>query len=140
MNYLWYQTVHGADLEQGDILESCPVFLPRADLPPEEDGILFFDEELRDVVVVSQTCDLVVGREKVSEVLLCPLWQRGQLLPPHFLATAKGMEDARRGILPGFHLLAPCEEPGFERDVRVVDFRRVYSLPVAFARRQAENA
>lgn len=140
MDYPWYQIVSGAELEQGDILESCPVFLPRADLSGAEDEVVLFDEELRDVMVLSQSCDLVGGREKVSEVLLCPLWQRGQMVPPHYLATAKGMEDARRGILPGFHVLAGCSQPGFERDVRVVDFRRVYSLPVAFVRRQAEKS
>jgi len=139
MDYPWYQIVRGPGLEQGEILEACPVFLPLADLSAAEAGAVSFDEELRDVIVVSQTCDLVAGREKVSEVLLCPLWRRGQLAPPHYLGSAKGMEDARCGLLPGFHLLAACQEPGFEREVRVVDFRRVYSLPVFFLRRQAER-
>src|SRR5437764_11765616 len=102
MYYPWYSLVGGTDLEQGDILENCPVFLPRADLPATDEGTVFFDEELRDVILVSQSCDLAIGREKVSEVLLCPLWRRAQLTSPHYLATAKGMEDARRGVLPGF--------------------------------------
>ena len=139
MDYPWFQIVRGANLEQGDILESCPVFLPRTDVVVAEEDTIFFDEELRDVIVISQTCDLVAGREKVSEVLLCPIWHRAQLTPPHYLATSKGMEEARRGILPGFHVLAACDLPGFEREVRIVDFRRVYSLPVPFVRRQAEG-
>ena len=53
------------------------------------------------------------------------------------LATARGMEDARRGNLPGFHVLAASDIPGLEREVRVVDFRRVYSLPVGFLRKKA---
>ena len=137
MDYPWYRIVRGDVLEQGDMLESCPVFLPRADLPESEEETILLDEELRDVAVITQSCDLVPGREKVSEVLLCPLWNRAQLVPPHYLATAKGLEDARRGIVPGFHILAACDEPGFEREVRIVDFRRVYSLPLAFVRRQA---
>lgn len=47
------------------------------------------------------------------------------------------MEDARRGNLPGFHVLAACDLSGLQREVRVVDFRRVYSLPVAFVRKKA---
>jgi hypothetical protein len=47
------------------------------------------------------------------------------------------MEDVRRGNLPGFHLLAECELPDFAREVRIVDFRRVYSLPLSFVRRRA---
>jgi hypothetical protein len=42
------------------------------------------------------------------------------------------MEDGRRGNLPGFHVLAECCVAGFEREVRVVDFHRVYSIPVGF--------
>ena len=82
----------------------------------------------------------MAGREKVSEVLLCAVWHRAQLVPPHYLASSKGLEEARRGVLPGFHILAACGVPGFEREVRIADFRRVYSLPVPFVRRQAENA
>jgi hypothetical protein len=47
------------------------------------------------------------------------------------------MEDARKGRLPAFHVLAESSIDGFKREVRVVDFRRVYSLPVPFMRRRA---
>ena len=100
MNYPWYQILHGPDLEQGDILESCPVFLPRAGTPLAHWNEITLDADLRDVIVMTQSCDLTSGREKVSEVLLCALWHRSQLRPPHFLATAKGLEEARRGALP----------------------------------------
>jgi hypothetical protein len=53
------------------------------------------------------------------------------------LATARGLEDARRGNLPGYHLLAACDLPGFVRELRIVDFRRVYSLPLTFVRQRA---
>src|SRR4051812_30086922 len=71
MDYPWYQVVHGTGLEQGDILESCPVFLPCADAVASEPDTLLLDEEIRDVIVVSQSCDLVAGREKISDILLC---------------------------------------------------------------------
>jgi len=135
--YPWYQALSGDDIEQGDILESCPVFLPPEDLAV---GSLAqeakFRWEDRDVIVLSQSCDLVKGREKVAEVLLCAVWRRSELTEGP-LATPKGMEDARRGNLPGFHLLAECTLPGLRREVRVVDFRRVYSLPLGFIRRYA---
>ena len=137
--YPWYRTVQGDDIEQGDILEGCPVFLPPADLAELPLAEAVFQWEELDVIVVSQTCDLVKGREKVSDVLLCPAWRRSELTTGH-LATPRGIEDVRRGNLPGFQLLAACDLPGFEREVRVVDFRRVDSLPPAFARRRAAAA
>ncbi len=28
ISYPWYKTIHGDEIEQGDIFESCPIFLP----------------------------------------------------------------------------------------------------------------
>ena len=86
--------------------------------------------------MLSQSCDLVQGREKLTDVLLCSLWQRAELTEG-YLATNKGMEEARRGNLPGFHVLAACDLQGLIREVSVVDFRRVYSLPLTFLRTRA---
>jgi hypothetical protein len=61
----------------------------------------------------------------------------GAELKTGHLASETGMEDARKGRLPSFHLLAESTLDGFKRGVRVVDFRRVYSLPVAFVRKRA---
>ena len=79
---------------------------------------------------------LVKGREKLAEVLLCSVWSRSELTTGH-LATPQGMEDARRGNLPGFHVLAECGLAGPPREVRFVDFRRACSLPVAFLRKKS---
>jgi len=137
LEYPWFRKVIGNSLHQGDIFEDCPVFLPPVDLDPaSEEAELTWEK--RDLIVMSQSCDLVSGREKVTEVLFCAVWSQSDLPPNSHLASAKGLEDARRGNLPGFHLIANCTEPDFIRDVRIVDFRRCYSLPLAFVRRQAE--
>jgi hypothetical protein len=136
--YPWYRMVQGTDLAQGDLLERCPVFLPPADLAEPWDEAAFAWQE-RDVVVMTQTCDLVVGREKVTEVLLCAAWSRADLTAGH-LSTPRGLEDARRGNLPGYHLLAECRLPDMARELRIVDFRRVYSLPLTFVRQVAARA
>ena len=132
--YPWYADAQGDEIEQGDLFEACPVYLPTADA--REHGIVDFEWEERDLIVLSQTCDLVKGREKLTEVLLCSVWNRSELTTGH-LSTPKGLEDARRGNLPGFHVLAECDLAGLAREVRVVDFRRVYSLPLAFLRKRA---
>jgi hypothetical protein len=122
-NYPWYGLIQGPDLSQGELLDRCPVFAPPEDLPEPWDNVAFNWEE-RDVIVMSQSCDLVPGREKVTEVLLCAAWCRSELTAGH-LSTSRGLEDARRGNLPGYHLLADCVLSGVERELRVVDFRRV---------------
>jgi hypothetical protein len=142
VDYAWYRTVTGDDLEQGDMLRRCPVFLPPSELRIDEstaEGLTAeFDWVERDVVVLSQTCDLVKDREKVKEVLLCALWTCAEI--GGHLATSRGMEDARRGNLPGYHMLAACEIAGFETEVAVVDFRRIYSLPLGYVRQLVSRA
>ncbi len=137
--YPWFGVVSGDDIEQGDILEGCPVFQPPDDLTvkaTEELSTATFMWNERDVIVMTQSCDLVKGQEKgVDDVLVCVIWKRSELTG--HLAKIEGMEDARKGRLPACHLLAASEVSGFEREVRVVDFRKVYSLPVGFVRKRA---
>jgi len=142
-DYPWYEVVDGREVQQGDILRGCPVYLPPDDLPVDgaadsEAAVVEFEWLERDVIVMSQTCDLFEGREKVRDVLLCAVWSCEEV--GGHLATPKGKEDARRGNLPAYHMLAACDLPGFESGVSVVDFRRIYSLPLSHFRRRAEDA
>lgn len=137
-DYPWFAIVTGDDLEQGDIFEDCVVFLPPSDLlsPLADSGPLEFTWISRDLIVMTQSCDLAKGREKVDEVLLCAIWRRSELVQS--MQKDEKMEDMRKGKYPAFHLLAASDLPGLEREVRVVDFRRVHSLPVGFLREKAK--
>jgi len=141
-DYPWFGISEGDGIEQGEVLEGCPVFLPPDALAiaaGDKPSSATFTWEERDLIVMSQSCDLAKGREKIDDVLLCAVWKRSELKTGH-LAKEDGMEQARKGQLPGFHVLAASTIPDFQREVRVVDFRRVYSLPVAFVRRRAAMA
>ena len=133
--YPWYCLVNGDELEQGDILESCPVFSPPSNLTLNslEEREAEFAWEERDVILMSQSCDLVKGNEKITEVLLCAVWNLSEVTEGH-LSTKKGREEARRGQLPAFHLLNECELEEAERGFRVVDFHRIHALPLDFTR------
>ena len=130
--YPWYDFVEGDELEQGDIIENCPISV--ATETETEDGRWKLQWEERDLVVLSQSCDLIKGREKLSEVLMAAVWKQSEL--SGHLATTKGLEDARRGNLPGVHLLAASDFPGTVSEILVVDFRRVSTLPLTFLRKR----
>ena len=132
ITYPWYRLVDGDELEQGDILENCPVFLPPANLTLNSLEANFRLTQ-RNVVIMSQSCDMVKGREKITQVLLCFLWNRSEHTRGH-LSTDKGMEEARRGQLPAHHLLNECTLPNAEREFRIVDFHNTYTLPLDFCR------
>ena len=132
-HYPWYQVVEGDGLEQGDIIHDCPVFFPPSDLVIQSHSESTFNWENRDVIVLSQSCDLRAS--KIEDVLLCAIWKKTELMEGH-LSTNKGMEDARKGNLPPFYVLNSCDLPDFQIEHSVVDFRRVYSLPLPFTRQQ----
>ena len=141
-HYPWFTLVEGDHIAQGDIIEDCPVFSPPKELAEhdlEPDVGVPFDCEYADLIVISQSCDLEKGREKVEEVLLCSIWRKSEFTEGIF-SKLDDWENARKGRFPGHHVLAPCKLPGSEQEPRVVDFRRVYSLPLNFVRARAAAA
>jgi len=57
-----------------------------------------------DVVVMSQTCDLV--QRKLDLVLVCPIWHLSEFENrSDFFKSRTGKEALRRGNAPGHHLL-----------------------------------
>lgn len=130
--YPWYETVAQVEpIMQGDLLCSCPIFVPITGFTPEKaDETVSFDIMKYDVIVMTQSCDLVQG--KVELVLVCPVWSLSEFeKKTEFIRSATGKETLRQGNLPGYHLLNKCELKGFEREHAVVDFRTTYSIPFA---------
>ena len=137
--YPWYGIASGPDLQQGDILENCPVFDPEStnlDDPKERST---FTWEQRSVIILTQSCDLIPGREKTRHLLLCALWRLDEFPKDHHLANLKGLEEARRGNIPGFHMIGPSEQSEFREGARLVDFKRTWSLPLDYLRQKAQS-
>lgn len=67
--YPWYDIVNGReDVMQGDFIKECPVVIPPSEISDEVDvEIIKYD-----VIVMSQSCDLV--QRKLDLVLVCPVW------------------------------------------------------------------
>jgi hypothetical protein len=128
-----YELVEGEELVQGDILENCPVFYPSAKILDEENNIedVFIETEKIDVLVMSQSCDLVATQKQdFWQVILCPLWSLSKAAEANqFLASNLGKEMCRRGHLSGYHMLHPCKSEDWQKEVSIVSFREIYSLP-----------
>jgi hypothetical protein len=135
-NYPWFGVIGTDELEQGDIFENCPVYFPPDDLVENPLKATFKWGE-RDLIVLSQSCDLVKGMGDVTQVSLCAIWRQSEFKAGHALADVNNLERARKGQMPRYHLIARSDVPGFEREVQVVDLQQVYSLPVTFLRRRA---
>ena len=125
--YPWYGIVGGTDeIEQGDILRNCPLFFPKSINLDDPQSLSQFEWEKRDIIVMTQSCDLVKGRgnDGDKEVLVCVLLKPSELGASP-LATKPGLNDLRSGKRPAFHLLAAIDEPGFESEVGIVSFQHI---------------
>jgi hypothetical protein len=141
----WYELVQGEDLEQGDILERCPVFRPPADMTWSDKeavpDIGDIDIGLQDLVIVSQSCDIASGQKSdMWLVVLCPLWRLSAAGEVNsFLKSSYGKEECRRGNLAGYHMIAASEHDQWSREISIVSFRELWSLPLDFVRNFAAS-
>lgn len=112
------------------MFQSCPVIIPPKNRIKPGDKVPADFEEY-DVVVMSQSCDLVL--KKIDLVLVCPIWTLSNLeYENDFLKSRNGKEQLRQGNVPGYHLLNKCEIKGFEQEYIVVDFWNVYGVYLDF--------
>jgi hypothetical protein len=128
----WYETVEGATLEQGDVLFACPIVVPPPNLTfPLSSATSPAELQLTDVVVMTQSCDLV--NDKLEDIILCPHWdlkEAGKMDP------ALGKKDTWKLILKGqryqYAMLEQWQGQGISMGIRIVDFGRIFSLPRNF--------
>ena len=140
-DYPWYELVDGYEpLMQGDFIDACPIVVPSLEIFEKRSGDI--EVICYDVVIMSQSCDLVY--KKVDLVLVCPFYPLNEFEKTKpFYRSEEGKEALRRGYAPSYHLLNKCEIGGFETDHLVVDFRNVYGVPlkplVILARRREKR-
>ena len=134
---MWWSTIQGGNLAQGDLLPEC--LLPHFSEPPvpTRDGTPT-PVKRATLIVASQSCDLV--NAKIEFVALCPVHTllEFELTNTHF--TQKGnWERVRRGDRPALHLLASPTEPLNNRSSLVVDFGQIVSVPFGYLTKHATS-
>jgi hypothetical protein len=137
-SYQWFGVTEGDDLQQGDIVENCRVYVPVQDQSGEQDELKLEWGE-RDLIVLSQSCDLVKGQKNLDEVILCELWRISEYKPPNPFSKKEGLEAVRKGQRPRFHMIGKSEIAGFEREIRIVDLQQIHSMPMSLLRSRASK-
>lgn len=133
-----YELVSGKDIMQGDLIRSVPILKPPRDLAvpaevDEESEAQDIDVSVEDVVILSQSCDIVGNKSDVWLVVLCQVWTADQIgKTNHFLADGYGKEQLKQGNIPGYYLLPPFKTDQYEMPLSIVSFREVWSLPLGY--------
>lgn len=126
--YPWYCSVDAmTTLEQGDLIRSCPVFVPAysAGVPSGESNgqVIQYD-----IVIMSQTCDIV--NDKLEFILVCPFFSLDEYSAINdTFKHDKGKEQLRKGLYVGLHLLNACDFAGYNGQFLVVRFQDAFSVP-----------
>lgn len=141
----WYEVTQEKELQQGDILLSCPVPVLPAQYPPDTTGTgadapLVFEGklEVRNVVILSQSCDLI--NRKLASVIVGPIWPIERLpelanddkLRTESKRLASLQNFIRNGYSPRFHMLEASSIESHPQNISIVDFWAVYTVPLGF--------
>lgn len=133
---VWSQ-VEGVELQQGDLLPGAliPQFgnaYGKQNQGETEDVPL----SPVDVIIVTQSCDLVVranGKPKVRLVAVCPIYPIDVFSQTNRdFFDKKQREKARRGEINGLHLIACPVSPQDNSKALVAVFKEIYSLPFGY--------
>jgi len=141
-NYPWYGVVKDDSLEQGDFFFALEIYVPNYTGGEIRVGNLVPGEvQLYDVVVLSQSCDLLNRRNLPLSVLVCPVFDLA-LASVHLptFADPKVREDARQGKMPGHHMLAQCDLAYFPFGIQVAFFHQILCVPFSYIRTQSGQA
>ncbi|BCL81872.1 hypothetical protein ccbrp13_43370 [Ktedonobacteria bacterium brp13] len=140
----WYEIVEGQDLEQGDLIENCPVYVPEYSVnvveDPESDRTyqINANQYTYDIVVMSQSCDL--GHGKIEYVVACPYWSLEELSDKYSqFRSKKEYEKIRRGDTRNLHMLNNCILDGMSSGIKIIDFRTTFTVPYLFLIQFAES-
>lgn len=128
----WYELTEGEQLEQGDILFECPVVVPNTPLPLSELHRTEISADIitYNVVGMTQSCDL--ENSKVQDVLLCTHWdlEEAKQADPS-LAKKNALVEIKNGRRPCYTLLNRSDLLNPSMDLRIVDCRKVFCLPLS---------
>lgn len=125
-----WENVTGQELAQGDLLPQTLVPIIGANFPAGN-SVQTLSVEEYDLIVVTQTCDLVQG--KISAVLFARTYSLDEFEGANPAFSQRGQwESVRKGRFEALLLLPSPEEPDMNRRCLVTDFRSVHALPVEY--------
>lgn len=122
----WYSVVDGSDLHQGDILRNFPIAMVQAVRSADGKPNVFI--ETRDVIVLTQTCDLPKAAQ--TSVLLAQLVSYDQFCVDNGpeVQGEKYRKKLVENVLQPFFLLRPSEhDDSFPWSI--VSFRDLHVAP-----------
>jgi hypothetical protein len=135
-----WERIKDNSLGQGDRLNSIAVPLVRPSFPEAGvDGSVPIDVREMDVIVLTQSCDLLA--DKTPLVVVAEIHSLDVFEETNEAFKAKGKwTEVAKGRIEGLHLLHGHGEPNNGRECIIVDFRQIMTLPINYVGQFANNS
>jgi hypothetical protein len=141
---VWYELATDLPLMQGDFIpnityyiQNAPVLPAGATQPEASVDVEQFDQ----AIIISQSCDLDPSQADNTHVLLCPVYTISALIEQNDEQVVGSLwGQAVKGQAIHWHPLSRCDLDTHTREASMVDFRRLFELPIETVARLAKEA
>ncbi len=111
-------------VDQGDLIDGCPILRVKS-FQPGQSNPVEADFDFGQVIVVTQTCDLV--NEKTTASNVAEVFPAQQLVDQRLLTPAEIKGPVRSGCVWGWYFLPAQPDLGLAE--MLVDLRRLHTIP-----------
>lgn len=135
----WWETVEGAALAQGDVLTDALIAAIAEDSVAENVAAQNVPAriDIADVILISQSCDIL--KPDIRYVAACPILTVSAFRAENPATNVGDLNKIKKGSVYALHLLDGFSEECVQGERLIVDFRMIFSLPIEYARRRAQN-
>lgn len=142
-NYPWYELIENTgEITQGDILKGCPVPVLKGTVGMDESEV---EAEVVyiDGIILTQACD--IANNKVENIILCSITSKSDFEKVLLDAgkTTNTINNHIKGIVKGqqnaYHIINEYKTEEFSQDYYIINFKDIFSIPVALAKEIAEK-
>lgn len=132
----WYVQVNDSSVEQGDVFLNVPVLIPNYSSLTDDDSISSLESFNYDIIVISQTCDIV--QKKIDSILVCThdsitdalnRFEKYMLQQEKPFNRKQFVDEVEKGRKYRYLILNGINNNGSDMDKRLVDLSQVFLLP-----------
>ncbi len=137
-SYPWWEEVTAGELQQGDLLDDAPILILPEDFDPQAAQPVQAQGARCRLMVMTASCDLEPSHVKVSDVVLCRVYAKSEMERAGIPQEKLGHIVA--GKMPRYLALERSTIQGLEREVSLVDFGAIHTLPYGLLTRTAARS
>jgi len=125
-------------LFQGDIIDNFEFAIGYEE--DAKNGTTKVKTITRDVIILSNTCDMILERPKLRNILISPLTAISEFEKQNPIYSSSNFKEAvRRGFIRNFFILAEVDFKEIKKEPCIINFREIFFTKIEVIRNHAEQ-